>query len=127
VTERHIPGTLTAVDDEPCSALAAYCPRYQAAVELVGRRWTGAIVRALLTGTTRFSELQAAVPGLSARLLSERLKELEAAGIVRRRVVPDIPVRVEYHLTEAGLELAGAVQALADWAEKWVKRRSLKL
>jgi DNA-binding HxlR family transcriptional regulator len=112
--------------DEACPALAPYCPRFQLAVEIVGRRWSGAIIRALLTGDSRFSELEAAVPGLSARLLSERLKELEAVGIVRRRVIPDTPVRVEYHLTQAGLDLSDSVEALAAWAEKWVKVRRVR-
>ena len=92
-------------------------------MEIIGRRWSGAIIRALLAGATRFGELEGAVPGLSARLLSERLKELEAVGIVRRRVIPTTPVRVEYHLTDAGRELDDAVRALGQWAEKWVKPR----
>ena len=66
----------------------AFCPRYHHAVELIGRRWTGAILRAMLTGRCRFSEIAAAIPGLSDRLLSERLKELESEGIVVRRVYP---------------------------------------
>src|ERR671915_464722 len=83
--------------------LAPLCPAYTRAIEIVGKRWTGAIIRALLSGSTRFSEILAAVPGLSDRLLSERLKELEAEGIVARLVTPSTPVRVEYNLTEKGL------------------------
>ena len=96
-----------------------FCPHFHHAVEVIGRRWTGAIVRVLLTGASRFSEITAAVPGLSDRLCSERLKELEAEGIVERRVVPDTPVRVEYRLTEKGAALADAVTALSSWATTW--------
>lgn len=99
--------------------LSAYCPMFQAAVELIGRRWTGAIVRALLTGSNRFGEILARVPGLSDRLLSERLRELEGAGIVRRTVYPEVPVRIEYELTEKGLELETIVATISDWADKW--------
>ena len=97
----------------------AYCPKFQGAVELIGRRWTGAIVRALLGGSVRFGDVLHQIPGLSDRLLSERLRELEAEGIVERTVFPEIPVRVEYHLTEKGRELQEIVMAVGDWAEKW--------
>ena len=100
--------------------LSPFCPYFHRAVEIIGRRWTGAIVRALLAGATRFSEITAAVPGLSDRLCSERLKELEAEGIVTRRVLAETPVRVEYHLTDKGAALAGAVTALSAWAGTWV-------
>ncbi len=100
--------------------LSAFCPRFHRAVEIIGRRWTGAIIRALLAGRCRFSEIATAVPGLSDRLLSERLKELEAEGIVARSVTPSTPVRVEYHLTEKGEALVPAVEALSAWAERWM-------
>ncbi|MBI5949931.1 MAG: helix-turn-helix transcriptional regulator [Chloroflexi bacterium] len=96
-----------------------YCAVFQAAVELVGRRWTGAIVRLLLGGPMRFSELLAKVPGLSDRLLSERLRELEHEGVVVRTVHPEVPIRVEYALTEKGRELESIVRALDDWAGRW--------
>jgi DNA-binding HxlR family transcriptional regulator len=97
-----------------------FCPRYHHAVELIGRRWTGAIIRALLGGVFRFSDLTQTVPGLSDRMLSERLKELEAEGIVERTVYPDTPVRIEYHVTEKGRALAGVVDSIATWAEAWL-------
>ena len=100
--------------------LSEFCPRFHHAVELIGRRWTGAIVRAMLAHVARFSEIAATVPGLSDRLLSERLKELESEGLVARNVIPDIPVRVEYHLTAKGLALAPAIEALSAWAERWL-------
>lgn len=100
--------------------LEAFCPRFHQAVELIGRRWTGAILRAMLGGAERFSELAAAVPGMSDRLLSERLKELEAEGIVTRLVAPTTPVRIEYRLTDKGRALLPAVEAIAAWAEEWL-------
>ena len=100
-------------------ALAPYCAAYTRAIEIVGRRWTGAIIRSMLAGSTRFSEILAAVPGLSDRLLSERLKELENEGIVERRVTPSTPVRIEYALTEKGHGLGAVVRAVADWVETW--------
>ena len=100
--------------------LTAFCPTYHRAIELIGRRWTGAIVRAMLSGEARFSDIATAVPGLSDRLLSERLKELEAEGIVLRTVVPSTPVRVDYALTDKGLALNDIIVAVSDWAENWL-------
>ena len=100
---------------------ATCCPRLHAAVELVGKRWTGAILAVLLEGgAMRFSEIAQAVPDLSDRLLSERMKELEARGIVERRVLPGTPARVEYELTDMGRELAPALAALKGWAHRWL-------
>jgi DNA-binding HxlR family transcriptional regulator len=97
------------------------CPYYHQAVELIGRRWTGAIVSVLIHRTTlRFGEIAHAVPELSDRLLSERMKELEARGVVQRTVRPGRPVRVEYELTEMGRELAPAVRELERWARRWL-------
>jgi DNA-binding HxlR family transcriptional regulator len=97
----------------------AFCPMYHRAVELIGRRWTGAILRALLAGVSRFSDLASTVPGMSDRMLSERLKELEAEGVVLRRVVPETPVRIEYELTEKGRALQGVIEAVSEWASRW--------
>jgi DNA-binding HxlR family transcriptional regulator len=116
-TQATVPG----VDDEPGDdAMSGFCPLYHRAIEIVGRRWTGAIIRALLAGNIRFSQIRATVPGLSDRLLSERLKELEAEGIVERRVQPHTPVRIEYWLTPKGEALATVVQAASEWAEGWL-------
>lgn len=103
----------------------AFCPFYQHAVELIGRRWTGAIVRALLSGVTRFGDLRSTIPDLSDRMLSERLKELEAEGIVTRLVIPETPVRIEYTLTEKGRALGTIVEAVGDWAHEWLTERDL--
>jgi DNA-binding HxlR family transcriptional regulator len=95
------------------------CPHFHEAVELVGKRWTGAILYVLLQGgSMRFSEIAHSVPDLSDRLLSERMKELEAYGIVERRVTETTPARVEYELTARGRELAPALKALKAWADR---------
>ncbi len=98
----------------------AVCPLYHRAVELVGRRWTGAILMVLLQGASRFTDIVHAVPGLSDRLLSERLKELEAEGIVIRIVHPETPVRIEYQLTNKGRDLSGVAEAVTSWATRWL-------
>ena len=96
------------------------CPRYHRAVELVGRRWTGAIVRTLQAGPLRYNELLAAIPGISDRLLTERLRELEAERVVRREVKPEAPIRVVYELTDRGRDLGPALDEIARWAERWI-------
>jgi DNA-binding HxlR family transcriptional regulator len=99
--------------------VSPFCPRFHQAVELLGRRWTGAIVRMLLGGPHRFAELAAGIPEISDRMLAERLRELEGAHIVTRTVHPESPIRVEYELTERGYALEGAIRAIGDWAERW--------
>lgn len=98
----------------------AYCPLFSRAVGILGRRWSGPIIKALLADLTRFSELEAAIPGLSAKLLSERLRDLEAEGIVARTVHAEHPVRIEYTLTEMGRDLAAVLDAIGEWATKWL-------
>ena len=100
--------------------LTAFCPRFHNAVELIGRRWTGAIIRALMAGRTHFNDIADEVPGMSPRLLSERLRELEQFSIVNRAVDAGPPVRVMYSLTKSGTELDTTVRALAAWAERWM-------
>jgi DNA-binding HxlR family transcriptional regulator len=95
------------------------CSRFHRASELIGRRWTGAIIFVLLKSKCRFAELRDAIPDITDRMLSDRLQELEAEGIVERTVIPDTPVRVEYALTKKGRALASAVDAIAAWAHKW--------
>ena len=92
---------------------AACCTRYHHAVELIGKRWTGAIIFVLMDGPARFRDVRALVPDISDRLLSERLKELEAEGIVRRGS--------GYELTDKGRELQPAIEALESWARNWVE------
>lgn len=97
------------------------CPLYHEAIELIGRRWSGAIIRVLMDGPMRFSEVSQAVPELSDRLLSERMKELESRGIVERSVQSGPPVRVQYSLSEMGRELGPAVFELQRWARRWLR------
>ena len=100
----------------------ACCPLYHEAVEMIGRRWTGAILAVLLdAGPLRFSEIGHAVPELSDRLLSERMKELEARGVVSRTVDPGPPVRVVYELTDMGRSLRPALRELESWARRWLR------
>jgi DNA-binding HxlR family transcriptional regulator len=96
------------------------CSLYHRAVELVGKRWTGAILLVLMDGPLRFSEIGQLVPDLSDRLLSERLKELEAEDIVERRVQGGSPVRVEYALTDKGRALEPALRALKSWSHSYL-------
>ncbi len=95
------------------------CPHFHAAIELIGKRWTGAILCALTEGPLRFGELARAVPGLSDRLLSQRLRELEDKGLVEREVESGTPVRVTYSLTAKGAELRPAITELKQWARRW--------
>lgn len=95
------------------------CPDFHAAIELIGKRWSGAIIAALTDGPLRFGELCEAVPGMSDRLLSERLRELEEEGVVERSVEPGSPVRVSYALTEKGADLDPAISELREWARRW--------
>lgn len=96
------------------------CTKFHQASELIGRRWSGAIIFVLLKQTCRFATLRDAIPDITDRMLSERLHELEDEGIVERVVVPRTPVRVEYSLTKKGKALAGAIGSIADWAEKYL-------
>jgi len=96
------------------------CDRFHTAIELIGGRWTGSVLRALFTGSHRFADIKAAVPNLSDTMLSQRLRELEAAGIVERRVIASSPVRVEYQLTQMGRELEPVLDAVIVWSHRWI-------
>jgi DNA-binding HxlR family transcriptional regulator len=114
-----VPGSVTAT--ATATRLKPCCSLYHRAVELIGKRWTGAILMVLIEeGPLRFSEIKQAVPELSDRLLSERMKELEAEDMVERHVIDDTPVRVEYALTDKGRALEPAVHALKSWAHDWL-------
>jgi DNA-binding HxlR family transcriptional regulator len=101
--------------------LPELCPRFHRASELIGRRWTGAIIFVLLRTRCRFATLRDAIPDITDRMLSDRLQELEREGIVDRTVVPESPVRVEYALTRKGRALAAAMGAISEWADKWLE------
>lgn len=96
------------------------CPRLYKAMELLGKRWTTLILYQLLEGSQRFNEIESALP-VSGRLLSERLKELEKEEIVERKVYTEIPVRVEYSLTEKGRALEEVIRGVEKWSQCWIK------
>jgi DNA-binding HxlR family transcriptional regulator len=99
----------------------AVCPHFHQAVELVGKRWTGVVLGALLPGPRRFCEIAQAIPQISDRLLSMRLRELEAEDMVEREVLDGSPVRVRYALTDKGRALEPALQQLQAWARDWLR------
>jgi DNA-binding HxlR family transcriptional regulator len=99
----------------------AICEHFQRAADLLGKRWSTLIVSAMLAGATRFSDLREAVAPISDTLLSERLKQLEADGIIRREVTPSTPVLIEYHLTDEGRDLERVIEELRGWAERWAE------
>jgi DNA-binding HxlR family transcriptional regulator len=94
----------------------ALCPRVEAAFSLLAKKWMGLIVYSLTKDELYFCELEKAIPSLSARVLTQRIRELEDAGLVYRRVSQNSPIRVSYRLTEKGKSLAGAIKGIADWA-----------
>ena len=96
------------------------CARFHRASELIGRRWSGAIIFLLLQRPCRFATLRDAIPDITDRMLSERLQELEEEGIILRTVLPEAPVRVEYSLTPKGRALTEAMNAIGAWAETWI-------
>jgi len=106
---------------ERVEATPELCARFHRASELIGRRWTGAIIFVLLKSRCRFATLRDAIPDITDRMLCERLQELEQEAIVERTVVPETPVRVEYALTKKGRALAATFDAILDWAHKWVE------
>lgn len=106
--------------DHTQTGVSQVCSRFHRAIELIGSRWTGAILRTLLQGRTRYAAIKAAIPDITDRMLSERLRSLEAEDLVLRSVVPETPVRVEYELTKKGRELQDALIEIGNWAERWM-------
>jgi DNA-binding HxlR family transcriptional regulator len=115
------PANQLAVEPAPATGgePARVCPKFHAAVELIGKRWTGAILWALIERPHYFAELKASIHGVSDKLLSQRLRELEDEGIVDRSVHAGTPARVSYALTEKGRDIEAAVVELREWAERW--------
>ena len=96
------------------------CPKFEAAFQLLGKRWTGLIIRVLLTGPKRFKDISSMIPNMSDRMLAERFKELEAFGVITRQVFPETPVRIEYELTDKGRALERVMNDVQNWADSWV-------
>lgn len=99
------------------------CPRFEKAMKMIGQRWTGLVIYQLLTGPQRFCSIESSLP-ISGRLLSERLKELEQEGIVKREVFPETPVRIEYSLTEKGMALEPLLREVEKWSQDWIEVES---
>lgn len=99
---------------------SSICPRFEKAISIISQRWTGLIIHQLLLGPQRFSFLENTV-GMSGRVLSERLKDLENEGIVKREVFPETPVRIEYSLTEKGQSLEPILKEIANWSQTWLE------
>jgi DNA-binding HxlR family transcriptional regulator len=95
------------------------CDRFHGAVELIGARWNGAILRALFNGKERYCDIRAAVPGISDTMLAHRLRDLEERGLVGRRVTAGPPTRVDYRLTQMGSDLEPVLDAIAAWSQQW--------
>lgn len=96
------------------------CPKYEGAINVLGKRWTGLIINVLLRGAVRFKDIREMVPQMSDKMLSERLKELEELDILERKVYPEIPVRIEYTLTEKGKDLRPVIESIHEWGQKWM-------
>jgi len=96
------------------------CPKYEAAAELLGKKWTGLIIRVLMGGPKRFKDIKEQIPDMSDKMLTDRMKELESLGVVKRTVYPEMPVRIEYELTEKGQDLKIVTESIQQWGEKWM-------
>ncbi|MBO9596676.1 MAG: helix-turn-helix transcriptional regulator [Cohnella sp.] len=96
------------------------CPKYESAAELLGKKWTGLIIRVLLGGPKRFKDIKEQIPDMSDKMLTDRMKELEALGILTRTVYPEMPVRIEYELTEKGHQLEEVIVSIQNWGETWM-------
>jgi DNA-binding HxlR family transcriptional regulator len=96
------------------------CPKYESAAELLGKKWTGLIIRVLLGGPRRFKDIKEQIPEMSDKMLTDRMKELESAGILTRTVYPEMPVRIEYELTEKGRNLEEVILSIQSWGENWL-------
>ncbi|WP_239618214.1 winged helix-turn-helix transcriptional regulator [Cohnella mopanensis] len=96
------------------------CPKYESAAELLGKKWTGLIIRVLLGGPKRFKDIKEQIPEMSDKMLTDRMKELESSGILTRTVYPEMPVRIEYELTEKGRNLEEVIHSIQNWGENWM-------
>ncbi|MBB6672893.1 winged helix-turn-helix transcriptional regulator [Cohnella nanjingensis] len=96
------------------------CPKFELAAELLGKKWTGLIIRVLMGGPKRFKDIKEQIPDMSDKMLTDRMKELESLGVVKRTVYPEMPVRIEYELTDKGRDLKEVIHSIQDWAEQWM-------
>ncbi|WP_410511111.1 helix-turn-helix domain-containing protein [Paenibacillus sp. BR2-3] len=97
------------------------CPRFEKAVDMLSKRWVALIVFVLMPGPRRFGEIESCLSNLSGKVLSDRLKEMENEGIIQRTVYPEMPVRIEYSLTDKGIALAPILGAISNWSTEWIE------
>jgi len=97
------------------------CPKYETSIEIIGKKWTGLIIRVLMDGPKRFKEIKEQIPNVSDKMLTDRMRELEQVGLINRKVYPETPVRIEYELTEKGLDLKPVIESIQIWSEKWIQ------
>jgi len=102
------------------------CPRFEKAISLLSQRWTALIINQILSGPHRFCAIQSSI-GISGKVLSERLKDLEQKGIIKRDVIPEIPVIIEYSLTEKGYSLEPVLKEIETWSQSWVEIESAEM
>lgn len=95
------------------------CPKFEKAISIISQRWTALVIYQLLSGPKRFSEIQSSI-GISGKVLSDRLKELEQMKMVRRKVIPATPVIIEYSLTEKGLSMEPILKSIEEWSQQWI-------
>jgi DNA-binding HxlR family transcriptional regulator len=100
----------------------ANCP-LEVAIRITGGRWRLILIYCLLNGPKRFSDLEREIPGISQRMLTLDLRKLEQAGIISRKIIADVPVKVEYQLTPEGLELQSVVNGLRLWGQQIIERQ----
>lgn len=96
------------------------CPKYESAIDLLGKKWTGLIIRVLLGGPRRFKDIKEQIPDMSDKILTERMKELELLGVLQRHVYAETPVRIEYDLTPKGKALENVIESIQTWGESWI-------
>jgi len=96
------------------------CPKYESAVDILGKKWTGLIIRVLLDGPKRFKDIKEQIPDMSDKMLTDRIKELEGNGVLKRNVYPETPVRIEYELSDKGKDLESVIEKIQVWGEKWM-------
>jgi DNA-binding HxlR family transcriptional regulator len=107
--------------NNPDSCKPTCCPKMEQALQLLSKKWAGLIVYSLLSGPKRYKEIADFLPNISDRMLSERFRDLEEAGIVARHVYPEVPVRIEYELTAKGKALEPILRELQQWADEWAQ------
>lgn len=113
-------GLAAAAEPRDVAEIRAVCGRFHTAIELIGTKWTGAVLRALFTGQRRYGEIKAAVPGVSDTMLAQRLRAMREQGLIERTVAATTPVQIEYRLTEMGLALEPVLAAVIAWSHDWI-------